>query len=364
MDPADERAAYREALARAEASATEFDEAGREIPATPELPGAVPVQASDQPLTVEPVVETDTPTEQVVTPEQEPTVEPVVEKTPEQLAADIAVLEARLAEKDSFIGLQSSEVGELRTAVDEMRQQLAAQAQPVTPQAPTVQITQDFIDSNPAAAAQAAFDQQNEAALRVAFEAWKDEDPFAAAAWRNDRLIEAQQARFEAELAKRDAEIAQVKEPLAQQTAQTAEQAAWKSAFDEVQKTVPDFLAVDETGRSNAVRLLEEVAPKYPAIAKMIADGDVEAKVQGLTLLYEASKLGNPETVRAELETAAAAAAAEAAAASQGASVVTSQTTAGQAPVGEKTDEQLEQERYIQRIEGKASLRTGWTGRS
>ena len=70
-DPADDRAAFLEAMRRAEAaSGIERDDQGREVNgidayvdgetpvATPELQGAVPVQASDQPLTTEPVEQT------------------------------------------------------------------------------------------------------------------------------------------------------------------------------------------------------------------------------------------------------------------------------------------------------------------
>jgi len=356
-DPADERAAYREALARAEAAAVVTDEAGRETPAAPnELPGAVPVAASDQPLPVEPAV-ADTPTEQPATPAlpQEPAA--VVEETPEQLREKLAAAEARLAEKDTFIGRQSSEVGELRTAVDEMRQQLAtAVAQPVAPVAPPIVITQELIDEQPALAVQAAFAQQNEPVLQVAFEAWKEEDPFAASQWLFNQQAAQREAAWKAEQDALRAEIAQVKEPLAQRSAQDADRDVWTESFGELQKTYPDFL-------QNAEKLLTEYAPQFPAIASLIADGDKDAKVQGLTLLYEKSRLGNPDAVRAELEQAATAAAAESAASLAGAAVVSGQTTAGQGSIVEKTAEELEAERYLQRQSGRASLDKGWTGR-
>lgn len=358
-DLADDRAAYLEAMRRAEeASGITRDDSGNEVYAegetpvtTPELEGAVPVQASDQPLTPEPASE-------AATSEQEQPAEPAAEPTVEELKAELAAAQARIEEQKTMIGRQSAEVGTTREEIAELKARIDAVTsapQPAAP-APTVAITQDLIDNNPAFAVQAAFEQKNEAALQLAFEAWRDPlnpngDPFAAATWLNDRKLEQQQAAFEAKIAEQEKRFETVAAPLAESN----EQREWARAFDEVKATRPDFL-------ENAERLLTEVAPQYPAIADQLSTGDHTVKAQALAALYALDKMGNPAAVQAQLEEAAKEAAAEAAAARTAGSVTT-QSTAGQ-PGEPKTAEEAEQESYIARQRSKPSLARGWTGRS
>lgn len=361
-DIAEGRSAVREATRRAEEDAGIFRDAeGNEVyadqttpEATPELEGAVPVSASDQPLPVEPVVETATPTEEA-TP-QAP--EPAATLSVEELQAEVARLNELLSTKDSFIGRQSTDVGELRAELEALRAQITA-PQPVAQ--PQLVITQQLIEEDPGRATQLAYEQRNEQALAVAFEAWKDEDEFAAASWRYDKLLEKQEREFNARLEAVRGEVAEVKAPIAAST----EQQAWSTAFLEMQKAYPDFLEVNaETGTTNAERLLAEVAPQFPTIAKLIADGDVAAKVEGLTLLYDKGKLGNPAQVAADLQSAADEAAASAAAARAAAASVNGQQNAGQGSTVKQTEEEAEIERYKARYSGGVSLARGWTGRS
>lgn len=356
-------------MRRAEEAAGIFrDESGNEVygdpsatpVATPELEGAVPVSASDQPLPVEPVEETDTSTEQVEEPQAEAPAPGVVQSA-EELQAEVARLQEQLTAKESMIGRQSTDVGELRKELDALRAQINSAPTPATPAPPQTVITQDMIDNNPAYATQLAYEQNNGQALAIALEAWKEEDPFAAASWRNDRLLEKQQAEFDARLAEVRGEVAQVRKPLEQ----NEEQAQWSNAFLEMTKSYPDFLQVDEsTGKTNAQRLLEEVAPQYPAIAELIANGDVNAKVQGLSLLYDKGKLGNPAQLADELKNAAETAAAEAAATRAAAAAVNGQPNAGNTSTVEMTEEEAEIERYKARYSGGVSLSRGWTGRA
>ena len=363
-DIADDRAAYLEAMRRAEeASGISRDSEGNEVyaegetpVATPELEGAVPVQASDQPLVPEPAdeVEADTSVE-------EQPVEPAAEPTVEELKAQLAAAEARIEEQKTMIGRQSAEVGTTREEIAALKAQLEARIDALTTSAPQVAtpaipITQDLIDSNPALAVQAAFDQKNEHALQLACEAWRDPlnpngDPFAAATWLNDRKLEQQKAEYEAKIAQVTKQVEEVSAPLAE----SREQREWAQAFDEVKATRPDFL-------ENAERLLTEVAPQYPAIADQLSTGDHTVKAQALAALYALDKMGNPQAVQEQLEVAAQEAAAEAVAA-RAAAGVTTQTTAGQ-PGEVKTQEELEQESYIARQRSKPSLSRGWTGRS
>ena len=360
-DIADDRAAYLEAMRRAEAaSGIERDAEGNEINgieafmrgetpvATPELEGAVPVSASDQPLTPEP---------------ETPVVEDTSEQQPEALAAELSVddlrqrlatAEALLAEKDFFIGRQSGEVGELRQAITEMQQQLASvQTQPVAPQVPLAPVTQADIDNDPAEAAQRALKLRDESALHRAFEVWKEIDPFTAATWLADRKLEQQRAEFDAQLAETKQQIETATAPLAESAAESANQRQWAEAFNEVKATRPDFM-------ENAERILSEVAPKYPDFTEMLANGDAKAKAAALSALYALDKMGDPQAVQAQLAEAAHEAAAEAAAARAAAGVVTGQSTAGQ-PTEQKTQEELEQEAYAARQRSKPSLARGFT---
>lgn len=352
-DIADQHSAFREAMARAEAaSGIERDAEGNEINGiesivsgkTPdvlvELEGAVPVAASDQTLTTEPVETATSEEQQVVT--ATPTVE--------ELIAEREKLLAQVEEQKAMIGRQSSEVGEVRQEIAALREQVT-QAQPVTT-APAIPITQELIETNPAAAVQEAFRQRNEPALQLAFEAWKEVDPFTAATWLADRKLEQQNAAFEARLAQQEEAIGRA----AANAAKTTESQQWKEAFDEVKATRPDFM-------ENAERLLSEVAPQYPDIANVLATGDGKAKAQALSALYALDKMGNPAAVQQQLAEAAQEAEAEAAAARAAAGAVTGQTTAGQ-PVVQQTAEELERDAYLQRQKGKPSLARGWTGRS
>ena len=352
----DSAADFREAIRRAEEAAVVTDESGNVIEGeTPvvlaELEGAEPVVASDQPLTEEPVVEADTSEEQQ---QEAPVVEETVAApTLEELQTKLAEAEARLAEKDSFIGRQSGEVGELRRIVDELSARVdQAQAQPAP--APQMQITQEMIDENPAGATALALKQGNEQALEIAFNAWREEDPFLAATWLADQKLKQQKAAFDAELAATRAEIKTATAPLVE----SAEQNAWSAAFTAVEQQRPGFLA-------EAERLLVEMGqdPSHP-LKPALSSEDPAVKAGALRMLYDADRAGKPEVVAAELKTAADEAAAEAAAARAAAAAVNGQATAGQEAAVELTDEQKEIEAYKSRIGTGPSLSRGWTGRS
>lgn len=347
----DDAAAYREAIRRAEEGAEVTDANGdvveQETPdALAELAEAVPVQASDQPLDPEPVAEV----EATDTSEQQQEAAPEVAIDP---LAKIAELEARLAEKDTFIGRQSTEIGDLRSAVEEIRQN---QAQPVAPVAPAVQITQELIDNDPQKATVLAFEQGNQAALQIAFEQWKEYDPFTAGQWLYDQRLAEQERKFEARIAETTKAVEERTAPLAAQQEEQQQTVAWAQAFDKAKDGRPDFV-------ENAERLLAEVAPAHPSYLPMLQSTDPQVKADALIALYAIDKIGNPEAVAQQLgEKAKEVASADAAALAAGA-VVSGQTTAGQ-PAAEQTDEELEQQSYIARMGNKPSLSRGWTGRS
>lgn len=350
-DIGDERMAYKEALRRAEERALSGETpqelvttATLETPsAEPEQEGAVPADAG---AATEPTPPVESAPADTSTQEEEPEVMPAVE-TLEQLRERLAAAEARLEEKDSFIGRQSTEIGELRQAVEQIQQAQAA------PPQPAIAITQDMIDENPAQAVQLAWNQQNEQALAVAFDAWKDEDPFAAASWRTDRLLERQALQYQQELAARDQKLETALVP--QQAA--AEEAAWREAIVSAAETLPGFSAEE------AARLLEEVAPQFPDTVARMAQGDMKAKVEGLTLLYAVDKAGKSVPVEEVQDVAREAA--ESAAAARAAASVAPQSTAGEGAAPQAlTPEQEEAKRYVDRIERSQLLDRGWTGRT
>lgn len=353
-DPAEERAAYKERLARAEAEALAdadphsqewYAQIGTplETPAFPEGADATPVVASDQ-------LEIDEPEAPVAESPQEET--PAEDVTPEELKGQIEALKAQLAEKETFIGRQGSEVGALRASIDELSRQLAEQpVRAPIQQGPQILVTQDLIDSDPAQATLIAYRQNDERALSLAFEAWKDVDPFAAASWRSDAILERERSAWQEEFASLRSEISTVSAPVQQQQ----EQRVWQDAFSLVSQEHPEFV-------SNATRILEDVAPRYPHLVGSLATGDAAAKAEILKALYVLDRAQNPEAVRAELAEAAAAAAAEEAATRAAAAPVVGQTTAGQ-PGREPTYEEQEKEAYRQRLGGRVSLDRGWTRR-
>lgn len=361
----DDLSAYREAVAKAEADAVTVvvDEMGR----TPEgaVPTedltAVPVVASDQ--VIQPEVTPGTEATAVVT--ETPVVEApaVAEETPEQkvarLEAELAQREAQLAEKEKFIGQQSTQVGDVRAELQQLRDELAART-PQTPAPVPVAITQDMIDNDPATATILAYQQNDGFALERAFEAWKEEDPFSAASWRSDTLAQQREAAIRADVQR------QIDERNAREAAAASANAAWGDAMNLVGSKYPDFLAVGADGRSNAERLLNDVAPQLaPELLATLRDGSAQAKADILESLHlrDRANSSDPNAVRAQLEEAAALAAAEEAAARAAAATVVGQPTAGQDPVPESYEER-EKKAYEARRATAPSLSRGWTGRS
>lgn len=353
----DDTSAYREALRRAEEGAVTTDASGEEVPGetpvvTPELEGAVPIAASDQPLEPEPAV--TPPVVAADTSEQQPEAPAVVEPlTVEQLQVKLADAEARLAEKDSFIGRQSGEVGELRRVVDELSARVdQAQAQPVAPVQAPVAITQELIDSDPQRATLLAFEQKDDQSLRRAYDEWKEVDPFTAGQWLTDQRLEQQQAAFDAKLEEMQQQFQTTTAPLAKAQEQEQDQAAWNEVFVEAEQQRPGLI-------QEAARLLEgiEANPAHPLLPALQSK-DQKIRVAALTSLYDFDKLGNPEHLRQAAEQAAV----EAAATRAAAGAVSGQNAAGQAAV-EQTVEEEEAEKYKARMGTRPSLSKGWTGR-
>lgn len=345
-DPAEQRAAYKEALARAEAAAVEYTE---ETPAIPE--DAVPVVASDQ---IPEVVET--PAEEVVAEETSTEPEAVVQ-TEAELRAELEALRERLAEKDTFIGRQSSEVGELREAINALTQRMDTPPQ-IQVQPQHVAVTQDLIDTDPAYATIKAYEQKDERALQAAYAAWEFAEPAKAAVWLAEERFKERENALRAELEATRSQVQTIAASSQEAAQKTEADRQWKDAFTVVGKEHPGFL-------ENAERILSEVAPRFPHLVETLASGDATVKAEVLTALYVIDRQNNtdPETVRQQLEEAAAEASAEAQATRAAAAGVVTQATAGQANQ-EKSWEEQEQDRYKQRLASGVDIRRNWTGRS
>lgn len=355
----DDGSAYREALRKAEENAIQTDANGevieRETPdSTPELEGAVPVQASDQPLDTEPVVtETveETPVETDTSEQQQETLFAGKYKSLEDLEKAHVELQQKLGDPNRL----DLENRRLQEQLDALSAKID-QAQTVTPQAPAVPITQEFIDNDPQRATLLAFEQKNQAALEIAFDQWKEYDPFNASQWLTDRRLAVQREELEAKIAESQKALDEKTAPLAAQQEEQAQNLAWSQAFDTAKSGRPDFI-------ENAERLLAEVAPLHPSLLPNLQSADPKVKADALIALYAIDKIGNPEAVAAQLGEKAKEAATDAANALAAGAVVSGQTTSGQTAV-EKSDEELEAEAYIARMGRQPSLSRGWTGRS
>ena len=353
----DDAAAYREALRLAEENTVLVDESGDPIEQTPdaiqELAEAVPVQASDQPLDLEPVVEVDETDTSEKQQEEQTALLAGKYKSLEELEKAHLELQQKLGDPERL----DLENRRLQEKLDELSAKIdAAQAQPVAPSAPAVPITQELIDSDPQRATLLAFAQGNQAALEIAFDQWKDYDPFTAGQWLTDQRLAEQQRVLDAKLAETQRVLDEKTAPLAEQQAEQQQTIAWAQAFDKAKSGRPDFI-------ENAERLLSEVAPEHPSYLPMLQSADPQVKADALIALYAIDKIGNPEQVAAQLgEKAKEAAEADAASLAAGA-VVSGQTTAGQS-AEDKSDEELEVERTIARFKSGPSLSKGWTGRS
>lgn len=104
-------------------------------------------------------------------------------------------LERALLEKEAFIQRQTLEVGEKRKLEERLAQ--IEQGLQTAQSRPNVTVTADLIEQNPGYAAEVAYQSNDEATLRAAFDAWKDEDPAAAASWVASKQIERVQQQYE-----------------------------------------------------------------------------------------------------------------------------------------------------------------------
>lgn len=177
-------------------------------------------------------------------------------KTPEDLERAYTELQARL-------GQQGSELGELRSALEE---RLAGIEQTVSrPQAPSN--WDDLIDEDPARATMLAYQQGDQYTLQRAAQAWNDVAPGAPAVWaENQRLQQQMEERF--------AQLEQSVNPVAKE----AEEAKFGRALNQFLGDKPDF---DEK-----VPLMQEMLATDPYIREVLKSDSVEARLAALDYVY------------------------------------------------------------------------------
>lgn len=196
----------------------------------------------------------------------------------------VAQLEQRLADKDEFIGRLTNEVGESRKMLEEIRDR--------KPEAAPVQITSDMIEANPSYAAQLAYEQDNGVAFQQALEAWKFEDPFAAATWVSGKQNEIQFAELRRE---QDARIAQLQAQV-QPAAEASQQQLLVSKVGAVAAEFPGLDKMLEDGT------IAKVAADYPTIGNDLIGSDPDRKTAALRAAAEIARGRFGDTLEATAE--------------------------------------------------------------
>jgi hypothetical protein len=261
---------------------------------------------------------------------------PVAEETPvveEKLLAgkykSVDDLERAYAEAQAVIGRQGSEVSELRQTLE---QRLDAIDERVNaPQPVRQQITPDFIEQNPAAAAQLAFEQGDTYTLQAAFEQWKMEDPAGSTAWAVTKQAEEREKNLRADYDARLKEIEAKFSPL--------------SAHNEEQQLQQAVLALPEDTRAflSNPQTVEALANEFPTLGRQIASGAPADRIEAVRALYDIHRGRVSDTLK-QTEQEAARSTAEEAQAIRDEAYVASSTSSQEQP---KTLEQQEQEKAV-----------------
>jgi predicted nucleic acid-binding Zn-ribbon protein len=265
------------------------------------------------------------------------------------LARELEQLRKRLADKDEFISRQGNEIGELRQAFEQRFDTLEQNAAK-----PHQAITGDLIDRDPATATRLAWEQQDQAALGAAFEAWKMEDPASAGAW----------AAYTAAEQNLAPQIAQVKE-------------AYEARISELeQRLAPVAQANVEQQRAQEVRALTAEIPQAELEAFLTSDqlaqlatefaledalADPARQVSAIKNLFYVHRGRNADTLNRTVQEVARASAEQAEQATADA-YVASATTATATTAVNKTEGELVADRMISRFAAR-STDNGWDGR-
>jgi uncharacterized coiled-coil protein SlyX len=189
-----------------------------------------------------------------------------------ELEEKLSTLEKRLADKDEFIGRQSTELGTLR------QQWEAFQAQQAQPQYDY----DSLIDQDPAAAAMAAYDRGDQYELNRAVQAWNEVAPGAPRLWAQNLQM---QQTFEERIAELDKRSVPVQQHYQQQQQDTANQ----QAVDQIRGEYTDFGAY-------APSILEQIQGS-PRDIQRLSSGDPEEIKDVLERHYFRAKMRAGDTL-------------------------------------------------------------------
>lgn len=322
-------------------------------------------------------VDTEEPTDEEVTPGEEPAAQPrndlgqfaphkaldeepeePVEETPEEPETDPVLAEylakygndpekalKAAANQTDLIGRQGAELGELRSQIEQLRQQVA------TPPTPQVPITQEVVESldqlaieNPhQALVQAGNIDPSGQLVRRVMQTWFAVDPMSASAFQTNLAVQQTEERIRAELA-----------PAVETTAQAQSDALFQQAWDLAKAN--GRADMDARGEE-----MQKVIAERPVFAAMLqANDDPQTRAQILETIYDLAK---PPVASDQVAQAAQAAIAAESKKAKTAARVAKPSVAGSSPGAGETEEPTEEDRIRSGILNADStdILSGWT---
>jgi uncharacterized coiled-coil protein SlyX len=252
-------------------------------------------------------------------------------------------LERAVQEKQQFADRLANELGETRRAMEERFTGLEERiATPITPQTP---ITRELIEENPGAATQLAFQQGNQQALQIAYEAWKYEEPADAATWRAEVINNQRIAQLEQQYEARLAQIEQRVAPAETQALDTE----WARTFRGLEAKYPDLRTYQAE--------MTEIVDQFPQFAANLQPGATpEDRGKALESLYLIARGRTADTLRATQGEIAQQTAVEAQRVREDAFVASQTSQSAEAPL---TYEERETQKAIESVGRRQSL---WDG--
>jgi hypothetical protein len=206
-------------------------------------------------------------------------------------------------EAQKLIGRKQSEIDELKSSLEERFDQFEERLAPAAPNVDLQTIADRLVDRPDLIpqVAQAAFQEGNRDILKVAMVAWGDHDPYAAEDFRR-RWRE----RPRAEIYRADTAASEIED-------------GWNQSAQEFAKTHPDFNVY--------AAKMNEIAPEYPHILKILEHGAPKAQLEVLDFLYVKAQRLQGDTAAAQAREAEAATAADTDRAIEEAAVTSGTTT-------------------------------------
>jgi hypothetical protein len=211
--------------------------------------------------------------EEAPAPEAEVASEVVESTSAEKLHAgkykSVEELERGYLELQQFTARQGTDVGEQRALAQALAERLAVLESKAD--APARQnITPDFIEQNPGAAAQLAYEQGDQTALGAAYQQWSLEDPAAAATWVGERRL--QEARQEFEQRAKQLEDRFIPFQQAQEQSQLTQ------GVQQLPEDVRSFLT--------DVDAVQSLATEFPTLGNAIVSGSPSERLNAIQALH------------------------------------------------------------------------------